>query len=60
MASRKLSLHLAPHVFELLQAKAQREGRSSANLAAFLVERELRSPHNIPAGSSPGDGTSSN
>ncbi len=42
MPSRRLSIHLAPHIFEVLNAKALREGRSSANLAAFLLERELR------------------
>jgi len=42
MPSRRLSINLPPHVLMLLNTKAKREGRSSAGLAAFLLERELR------------------
>ena len=42
MRSHRLAISLSPFVHEQLRQRASKEGRTAANLAAFLVEREVR------------------
>ena len=48
-APKRVTITLPYHVFTALVARADREGRSTSNLAAFLLECSLAVPKVKPA-----------
>jgi hypothetical protein len=48
-APKRVTITLPYHVFVALVARADREGRSTSNLAAFLLESSLAVPQVKPA-----------
>ena len=48
-APKRVTITLPYHVFVALVARADREGRSTSNLAAFLLESSLTVPKEKPA-----------
>jgi len=48
-APKRVTITLPCHVFIALVARADREGRSTSNLAAFLLESSLAVPKEKPA-----------
>ena len=48
-APKRVTITLPYHVFTALVARADREGRSTSNLAAFLLECSLAVPKEKPA-----------
>jgi hypothetical protein len=48
-APKRVTITLPYHVFTALVARADREGRSTSNLAAFLLESSLAVPQVKPA-----------
>lgn len=50
---RRITATLASAVFEGLEARSLREGRSLSNLAAFLIEDALRHDNSEPLTTAP-------
>jgi len=47
--SDRITVTLSSRVHKALRARAEREGRSTSNLAAFLLESALAMPKESPA-----------
>jgi hypothetical protein len=54
--SKRVSITLSHHIYELLQSQSELQGRSFSNYCAFLLEEAVISMERSRASDSPADG----